>query len=323
MEKEDFLPLDKYPSFNKLQFHDKETLINKITTLFTKGLQEKWLIQESELNMVGKIGEGNYSLVHECIWRGLSIAVKRTKMKKIALLNDLLHEIDLWSGLRHPNLVQFLGVSYIRTDNEFCLLMEKIDGVNLTQFIERKYTSGLKENKKKQICSQIIHVFQFLHSCKPAIIYRDLKPDNIMIDKYGNVKLTDFGLSRFMPEDETFQMSGETGTIRYMAPEVYRGEHYNLKADVYSLGLVIYYIFTGIKPFNEYTTATIGTYFNSPEFIFSTDKIKNKQIRYIVNMCIQRNIEERWDIDTLAVEFSNLISKNDSHQQANNQCCLS
>lgn len=317
VDDDEFVHLDKYPSFNKLQFHDKETLVNKITTLFTKGKDEKWLINEEELKMGEKIGEGKFSLVHECMWRGLSIAVKRTKLKKIALLKDLLHEIDLWSALRHPSLVQFLGVTYIRSENEFCLLMERIDGTNLTQFIQRKTTSALKEYRKYQICSQIIHVFQFLHSCKPAIIYRDLKPDNIMIDRYGNVKLTDFGLSRFMPEDETYQMSGETGTIRYMAPEVYRGEYYNLKADVYSLGLVIYYIYTGTKPFNEYTTATIGTYFNSPEFIFSTEKIKNKQIRYVVNMCIQRNTHERWDIERLAREFSLL------REETKHECSLS
>ena len=319
VEKKDFLPLDKYPSFNQLQFHDKETLINKITSLFTKGLHEKWLIEESELTIKGKIGEGNFSVVHECIWRGLSIAAKRTKMKKIAILNDLLHEINLWSGLRHPCLVQFLGVSYNRNDNEFFLLMERINGVNLTQLIDRKNMSAMKDYQKQHICSQIINVFQFLHSCKPAIIYRDLKPDNIMIDKHGNVKLTDFGLSRFMPEDDSFKMSGETGSIRYMAPEVFLGQHYNLKADVYSLGLVIYYIYTGIKPFNEYTTATIGTYFNSPEFIFSTKKIKDKKIRYIVNMCIQRNIEERWEIETLANEFSKINKKNASNQE----CLLS
>lgn len=316
-QNEDFLSLDKYPSFDNLQVREKEMLVDKIKELFTKGTSEKWMIQYSELNIKHKIGEGNFSLVHECTWRGLTIAVKMTKMRKIQLLKDLLNEINLWSGIRHPNLVQFLGVSYDRSDNELCLLMEKIDGSNLTQFMQRKTTSALGEKRKFHICSQLIYVFQFLHSCNPSIIYRDLKPDNIMIDHFGNVKLTDFGMSRFMPEDETFKMSGETGTVRYMAPEVYRGEIYNLKADVYSLGLVIYYIYTGVKPFNEYTISTIGTYFNSPEFIFSTNKVKNKHIRHIVNMCIHRNIEERWNIETLASEFKR-IQKNIS-----NDCCLS
>ena len=317
MENDDFLSLDKYPSFGNLGANEQEILVNKIKHLFTKGKNEKWMIQYSELDIKQKIGEGNFSVVHECTWRGLPIAVKMTKLRKIALLNDLLNEINLWSGIRHPNLVQFLGVSYDRNENEFCLLMEKIDGSNLTQFIQRKTTSALSEKRKIHICSQLINVFQFLHSCSPSIIYRDLKPDNIMIDQYGNVKLTDFGMSRIIPEDETYKMSGETGTIRYMAPEVYRGEIYNLKADVYSLGLVIYYIYTGIKPFNEYTTSTIGTYFNSPDFIFSTSKIKNKEIRHLVNMSINRNVEERWDIEMLSSEFTR------QQNNVSNDCCLS
>lgn len=317
IQNNEFLPLDKYPSFGKLHPPQKKELVNKISELFTKGKNEKWLIHESELNMKEKIGEGNFSLVHECIWRGLPIAVKKIKLKKIALLKDLLHEIDLWSGIRHPNLVQFLGVSYDSRENEFYLLMEKIDGVNITQFMQKKTMSALSEKKKIFICSQLIYVFQFLHSCNPPIIYRDLKPDNIMIDQHGNVKLTDFGMSRFMPEDESFKMSGETGTIRYMAPEVYRGEIYNLKADVYSLGLVIYFIYTGSKPFVDYTTTTMDTYFNSSEFIFSTSKIKNKQIRHLVNMCINRNVEDRWNIETLSSEFTRI------QHNVSNDCCLS
>ena len=116
---------------------------------------------------------------------------------------------------------------------------------------------------------QLINVIKFLHSCKPAVIYRDLKPENIMIDKFYNVKLTDFGL----------KMTGTTGTIRYMAPEVYFGQYYDLSADVYSLGLIIYYVFSGSRPFLDYNTQTIGTYFTNPDLLFSTKLVKDRRVR--------------------------------------------
>lgn len=315
----EFYPLLTYPSFKKLEHNKRIELQNQIISLMTKGKDEKWLIQDSELAITDKIGEGSCSVIHNCKWRGIDIVIKKTKMKKLALLNDLLKEIYIWSGLRHPNLVQFLGFNYSKPSDDFNILMEKIDGLNLTQYIERKNMSRPTLRVKYHICAELISVFQFLHSCKPAVIYRDLKPENVMIDKFNKVKLTDFGLCRFMPEEEPYKMTGTTGTIRYMAPEVYLGQKYNLNADVYSLGLVIYYVFTGEKPFKDYDTTTIKTYFYNSELIFSTKNIKNKNLRTIINKCIVKNNQERWSIDELAEEFEKFMKNN--NQEFNDRGC--
>ena len=251
-DEEGFTKLANYPSFQKLEYYDQKQIVDQINDLFKKGLEEKWLIPENEINVTNKLSEGSNSVIYDCKWRGLDIVVKMTKSKKIALLKDLLKEIKLWSCLRHPNLVQFLGFSYSQRTNEFMMLMEKINGRNLREFIEKKTSSSVSDYQKYHICIQLINVFKFLHHCNPAVIYRDLKPENIMIDKYYNVKLTDFGLSRFMPESEPFKMTGTTGTLRYMAPEVFHAQHYELKADVYGLGLIIFFVFTGTRPFEKY-----------------------------------------------------------------------
>lgn len=314
---ENFEALAKYPSFQKLQYNDKMVLVDKITELFEKGTNEKWLVGEEEITIGNKIGEGSNSVIHDCKWRGLDIVVKMTRTKKLALLTDLLKEIELWSGLRHPHLVQFLGFSYSFKHNEFMILMEKIDGVNLAEFMERK-TSSISNYQKYHICMQLINVFKFLHSCKPAVIYRDLKPENIMIDKFCNVKLTDFGLSRYMPESEPYQMTGTTGTIRYMAPEVYFGHYYDLRADVYSLGLIIYYIFSGKRPFNDYNTQTIGTYFTNTDLLFSTKLVKDRKLRSIINKCIEKDYKERWDINALSTNYMEIARANNP-----NHCVIS
>lgn len=302
--KEHFKDLAKYPSFNSLEKKNQSIVLDKINAMLARGTNSKWLIDIKELEIGTKIGEGSNSYVNTCMWRGIEIVVKRPKYKKLSQLLDLLNEIQLWSELRHPYLVQFLGASYDATESDFYIMMEKIDGNHLGNFIVDKtrsktLSSGLSRYSRYQISSQLINVIKFLHSCNPPIIYRDLKPENIMIDQFNNVKLTDFGLSRYMPESSQFKLTGGTGTIRYMAPEVYLGKHYNLKADVYSLGFILYYIFTGSKPFNEYNTSTIKTYMENDELIHSLDNVKDPVWKNIISNCIKKDHNQRWDINNL------------------------
>jgi len=309
--KEKFNDLSKYPSFQHLKLLEKTDVIDKINAMLARGKSSKWLIDISELTIGTKIGEGSNSYVNTCRWRGIDIVVKRPKYKKLSQLLDLLNEIQLWSELRHPYLVQFLGASYDQKENDFYIMMEKIDGDHLGKFISNKtrsktLSSSLSRYSRYQICTQLINVIKFLHSCNPPIIYRDLKPENIMIDRFNNVKLTDFGLCRYMPESSQFKLTGGTGTIRYMAPEVYMRRHYNLKVDVYSLGFILYYIFTGSKPFNEYNTSTIKTYMENDALIHSLDNVKNSEWKTIISNCIKKDHTQRWDVYKLSDEVNKI-----------------
>lgn len=94
---------------------------------------------------------------------------------------------------------------------------------------------------------------QYLHTCKPAIIHRDLKPANLLIDQSGVLKVADFGLSKIRPdpkqnEKDTFMMTGETGSYRFMAPEIFRHSAYNETVDVYSFGMILFFLFSGKPP---------------------------------------------------------------------------
>jgi len=316
----EFTELSKYPSFKTLQENEKEDIINKIDEILQKGRNEKWLIEYNELTIGKQIGEGSNSYVNDCMWRGLKIVVKRPKYKKLCQLLDILKEIQMWSNIRHPYLVQFLGVSYDKDENDFYILLEKIHGENLGTYMINK-TKSVNKYAKYQICIQLINVIKFLHSCKPPIIYRDLKPENVMIDKFNNVKLADFGLSRYMPEESKYQLTGGTGTIRYMAPEVYLGHKYDLKADVYSLGFILYYIIGGKKPFNDYNVDTIRTYMENAELIHSLDIIKERKWRDLINNCIQKDTEERWDVNSLFENITNIT--NNAHNNENKPCLIS
>jgi len=315
---DEFIELSKYPSFKTLGPSEKDNIINKIDEILLKGRNERWLIEFDELAIENQIGEGSNSYVNDCMWRGIKIVVKRSKHKKLCDLLDILKEIQMWSNIRHPYLVQFLGVSYDKAENDFYILLEKINGENLGTYIANKNKS-INKYAKIQICSQLINAIKFLHSCKPPIIYRDLKPENVMIDRFNNIKLTDFGLSRYMPEESKYKLTGGTGTIRYMAPEVYLSQKYDLKADIYSLGFILYYIIGGKKPFNDYNTDTIRTYMENAELVHSLDIIKDKKWREIITNCIQKDKEERWDVNIL---FENMLSITNNTNNSEIKPCL-
>ena len=101
-------------------------------------------------------------------------------------------------------------------------------------------------------------------------------------------------------------MTPQTGTLRYMAPEVYLNRSYNLKVDIYSLGLIIYFIITNKNPFISYSKQEMENYFNADDLMFSTKEINNKEIRTIINNCINRDVSERWDINKLYNEWNSL-----------------
>jgi serine/threonine protein kinase len=114
---------------------------------------------------------------------------------------------------------------------------------------------GSKLPKRTAIiyATQLSLGMNYLHTCKPPIVHRDLKPANLLIDHTGTLKISDFGLSKVRPnpgknETDKFTMTGETGSYRFMAPEVYRHEQYNESVDVYSFAMILFYLLVGRPP---------------------------------------------------------------------------
>lgn len=328
-----FLSLNKHPSFGQLSQEEKNSLVNLIQKIREDGASGYWLISSSELQINNvPFAYGSFSTVHDCVWRGGNVAIKKPRYNKINNLAEFLREIEVWSTIRHPNLVQFMGASFNETKEEIYIIMEKINGNNLKQCVGK-----LNLNKKYILINQLIALFKFLHNCNPPIIYRDLKPENILIDNNNNIKLSDFGLSKHYITDghgeddhgedddgngdgdsnnDNYLMTPQTGTLRYMAPEVFLNRPYNLKVDIYSLGLIIYFIITNENPFNSYSKKDIESYFNKDDSMFSTRKINNKEIRTIINNCINKDVAERWDINKLYNEWNSLT-------QSGHKCVIS
>lgn len=313
----------KYPSFAQMGTAERDFLVKSIDELLQKAAAERWSVPFAEITEAEFLKSTGTSVIHKCKWRGSTIVVKRVKSNKIALLRDISNEIALWSSLRHPHLVQFLGCSVQREEARLAILMEYVDGSNLTDLIDGKVDkSKLSTPIRHNLCTQLIRAFQFLHSCQPSVVYRDLKPDNVMVDNQMNVKLTDFGLSRFMPEDCEYRMTPSTGTLRYMPPEVYNGDHYGIDVDIYSLGLVIFFVHTGRKPFADFNQSGLVDYFaqvgrpdkqasHVPTFvdIHLRDLGDDVGLRQIIAGCTNPIGNRRWDINTLARKYDAFSSR--------------
>ena len=145
--------------------------------------------------------------------------------------------------LRHPFIVK-LNYAFQDIKNLY-FITEFLQGGELFFHLRKK--SGFKEKEVKFYMSQILLAIEFMHNNN--YIYRDLKPENIMIDKEGNIKLTDFGLSKILKPNET--TSTLCGTAEYLAPEILFTKAYDKTCDWFSFGVVIFELFCGYHPFGR------------------------------------------------------------------------
>lgn len=145
--------------------------------------------------------------------------------------------------LSHPNIVKVYDVSF--GDRIQYIVMEYIDGITLKQYIEQQ--GEIKWREALYFTVQILRALQHAHEM--GIIHRDIKPQNIMLLEDGTIKVTDFGIARFSQAETQTMTDKAIGSVHYIAPEQARGGYINDKADIYSVGVMLYEMLTGQLPF--------------------------------------------------------------------------
>ena len=145
--------------------------------------------------------------------------------------------------LSHPNIVKVYDVSF--GDLIQYIVMEYIEGITLKRYIESHGRVGWKDTVS--IVMQILKALQHAHD--KGIIHRDVKPQNIMIATDGTIKVTDFGIARFARSDHKTMTDKAIGSVHYISPEQARSEVTDEKADIYSMGVIMYEMLSGTLPF--------------------------------------------------------------------------
>jgi len=240
----------------------EQSALSGVVTLPTNDEEEMdWDIPTSEVTVVGILGEGAFGTVHRARWRGTTVAVKTLKRlqnanaDKVALA-EFKTELAMMQHLHHPNVVQFLGVMASPEDGAPQLVTEFMELGSLADFFRKP--EPLSELQSLELCLDCCRGMTYLHGRHPTpVLHRDLKPNNLMITHGMRLKIGDFGLSKTLsvrnkvPQDlsQAYKLTGETGSYRYMAPEVFRHEYYGPPVDVYAFSMVAFQMYHHAVPF--------------------------------------------------------------------------
>ena len=203
--------------------------------IFAEAKRQNWYIPQGDIDLRTEIGSGSFGRVYLARWKSTHVAVK-TMLPSLASpesLHQLLGEVALLSRLRHPNIVQFFGAHVGKS--QVALVLEYCSRGSLYATLRR---ANILEDfsLRLSVAEDIARGLAYLHTQRPAIIHRDMKSPNVLVDEKFNAKLTDFGSSRFV-SDRTMSV---VGTVLWIAPEVLQKQHYSEKADIYSLGVILW-----------------------------------------------------------------------------------
>lgn len=199
-----------------------------------------------EYEILHTIGEGSFAKVKLArhILTGTQVAVKIIKKgrQSCSTSQAVYREVCCMKALDHPNIVKLLGV--IDTEETMFLVMEYLSGGDMFSYLVNH--GRMTEAEARRPFQQLVSALQHCH--QRGIVHRDLKLPNLLLDANMNIKLTDFGLSNKC--DESGILDTICGTLPYAAPELLRGQSYSGPAlDVWSLGVVLYSMVTGCRPF--------------------------------------------------------------------------
>ncbi|KYR02832.1 SMAD/FHA domain-containing protein [Tieghemostelium lacteum] len=213
-------------------------------------------IVEEELTYVKVLGSGACGKVSLFEWKGTPVAVK-------VIYKSLLHkdkkgefekETQILKCLRHPNVVLFMGTCNLQGD--LSIVTEYLNRGSVRDVLNSP--KPIDWNTKIKMSIDIAQGMNYLHNYNPRIIHRDLKCVNLLVDNNFNVKVSDFGLSRFISGSGQESAKTFCGTLPFIAPEVFAGRGYSTQADVFSFGIVLWEILTHKQPSGNTASTVLG-----------------------------------------------------------------
>ncbi|WP_099363050.1 Stk1 family PASTA domain-containing Ser/Thr kinase [Fredinandcohnia onubensis] len=206
------------------------------------------------LEVIGGGGMANVYLARDVILeRDVAIKVLRLDFSNDEeFIKRFRREAHAATSLAHPNIVSIYDVG--EEEDIYYIVMEYVPGQTLKQYIQRNAPLHPKEaiNIMLQLTSAITHAHQ------NQIVHRDIKPQNILIDHDGTVKVTDFGIAVALSSTTITQTNSVLGSVHYLSPEQARGGMSTRKSDIYSLGIVMFELLTGRVPFEGESAVSIA-----------------------------------------------------------------
>ncbi|MFV0424796.1 MAG: Stk1 family PASTA domain-containing Ser/Thr kinase [Bacilli bacterium] len=270
-------------------------------------MMEKDYLLDDRYIIKRNIGEGGMANVYlafdKILQRNVAIKVLRGDLSDDELfIKRFRREALAATALNHPNIVQIFDIG--EENGKYFIVMEYVEGITLKQLLLKRKRLTISEVTDiiKQITLGIAHA----HS--KQIIHRDIKPHNILIQKDGTVKITDFGIAVTLNSTLLTQTNSILGSVHYLPPEQISGDVANVRSDIYSIGILMYELLTGELPYNGDSAVTIALMhvrekFPSPR---SIDSSISQSIENIVIRATAKNPKNRYgSADEMFEELEN------------------
>lgn len=250
-------------------------------------------ILNDRYEILSKVGSGGMSDVYKAkchkLNRYVAIKVLKSEFSEDRnFVSKFRAEAQAAAALSHPNIVNIYDVG--EENGLYYIVMELVEGITLKKYIDKKGRIDVKE--AVSIAIQVAQGIQTAHS--HHIIHRDIKPQNIIISREGKVKVTDFGIARA----SSFQTisSNAVGSVYYISPEQARGSYSDERSDIYSLGITLYEMVTGMLPFEGDNTVAVALQHIQNELPSPRDYTPDLPISVekIIYKCTQKKPERRY-----------------------------
>ena len=219
-------------------------------------------------NYVGKRLDGRYEVQEIIGVGGMSVVYKAydnvdDRIVAVKILKDeflqnddfvrrFKNESKAIAVMSHPNIVKVYDVSF--GEKLQYIVMEYVDGITLKEYIQKQ--GAITWNDALYFTTQILRALQHAHD--KGIVHRDIKPQNIMLLADGHIKVTDFGIARFSRSETKTLTENAIGSVHYISPEQAKGEFTDERADIYSLGVVLYEMLAGCVPFDADSAVSVA-----------------------------------------------------------------
>ncbi|MBN1356505.1 protein kinase [bacterium] len=244
--------------------------------------------------LLGKLGEGGMGIVFKArdidLDEIVALKILRDSMSGDSeMIARFKREIKLARKIRHPNVCGIY--EFMFCDNRYIIAMEYIDGLELTELIRE---GTLPEHNRIPLIAGITLALRAAH--RQNIVHRDLKPSNILVNAQYRPVIMDFGIARVMGMSNLTHHSRFLGTPYYLAPEQARGDPLDQRTDIYSLGIIMYQLYTGTVPFKEGTPIEVALkHINSP--VIAPGKLNESldpEIESVILKCLEKNPYDRF-----------------------------
>lgn len=192
--------------------------------------------------------------------------------------------------LDHPNIARVERIE-LDTDTPY-IISEFVNGPNLKEYME--YKKGLELSQALEFISQILCATEYLHS--KGIIHKDIRPHNILVSGEKTVKLLDFGISDFPGNEIKSPFYRDIGAVHYLSPELCMGNDYDIRTDIYSIGIMFYEMITGELPFDSHRSIIISMMHikKPPKAPIEINSSLPKELERIVLKSIEKNPDDRY-----------------------------